>query len=99
MNEVAAWVVSSWCLCSRECGRNGLFRDVQEPPTPQLGGGGHSHMIMSETLVVSSRGGIADFGLTKGVEDEIKSHIDIPLVRVVRKEIYMYAVEPQSYHR
>ena len=34
MNEVAAWVVSSWCLCSRECGRNGLFRDVQEPPPP-----------------------------------------------------------------
>ena len=56
-------------------------------------------MIMSETLVVSSSGGIADFGLTKGVEDEIKSHIDIPLVRVVRQEIYMYAVEPQSYHR
>lgn len=28
------------------------------------------HMIMSETLVVSSRGGIADFGLTKGAEDE-----------------------------
>ena len=56
-------------------------------------------MIMSETLVVSSRDGIADFGLTKGVEDEIKSHIDIPLVRVVRKEMYMYTVEPQLYHR
>ena len=74
MNEVAAWVVSSWCLCSRECARNGLFRDVQEPPppppTPRLGGRGHSHMIMSETLVVSSRGGIADFGLIKGVEEE-----------------------------
>lgn len=72
MNEVAAWVVSSWCLCSRECGRNGLFRDVQEPPPPHppLGGRGHSHMIMSETLVVSSRGGIADFGLIKGVEEE-----------------------------
>ena len=69
MNEVAAWVVSSWCLCSRECARNGLFRDVQEP-TPRLGGRGHSHMIMSETLVVSSRGGIADFGLIKGVEEE-----------------------------
>lgn len=71
MNKVAAWVVSSWCLCSRECGRNGLFRDVQEsPPHPPLGGRGHSHMIMSETLVVSSRGGIADFGLIKGVKEE-----------------------------
>ena len=28
-----------------------------------------------------------------------KSHIDVPLVRVVRKEIYMYTVEPQFYHR
>ena len=59
--------------------RNGLFRDVQESlppngarpsPQPPLGGQGHSHMIMSETLVVSSRGGISDFGLIKGVEDE-----------------------------
>ena len=72
MNEVAAWVVSSWCLCSQECGRNGLFRDVQDPPPPPppVRGTGHSHMIMSETLVVSGRGGISDFGLTKGVEDE-----------------------------
>ena len=74
MNEAAAWVVSSWCLRSQECGRNGLFRDVQEPPPPRphhpLGGRGHSHMIMSETLVVSSRGGISNFGLIKDVEVE-----------------------------
>ena len=40
------------------------------PPPPPVRGTGHSHMIMSETLVVSGRGGISDFGLTKGVEDE-----------------------------
>ena len=41
MNEVAAWVVSSWCLCSQECGRNGLFRDVQDlPPPPPVRGTG-----------------------------------------------------------
>ena len=40
MNEAAAWVVSSWCLRSQECGRNGLFRDVQEPPPPPVRGTG-----------------------------------------------------------
>ena len=53
-------------------------------------------MIMSETLVVSSRGRIADLVSLRVLRK--KGHIDIPLVRVVRKEIYMYTVEPQLYH-